>query len=125
MSNSTLNIQEFLNRKQSICVVGLGYVGLPLATILSRKYSVTGFDINSARISELCNGTDSTREVDENTLKTCSVRFSSDPAVISACRVIIVTVPTPVNSIKFLICFRSSQQPDSRKEYVARLGCCL
>ncbi len=85
------------NGKEKIAVVGLGYVGLPLATLMARKYNVLGFDINSTRISELKKNVDRTREVDAETLKVSNIRFTNIAKEISNCRLIIVTVPTPID----------------------------
>lgn len=95
-----MKLEQFLSKEMSICVVGLGYVGLPLATILARKFRVIGFDINQNRVDELIAGTDVTREVDDTELKNSGVTFSTDPQCIADSRIIIVTVPTPVNSTK-------------------------
>jgi UDP-N-acetyl-D-glucosamine/UDP-N-acetyl-D-galactosamine dehydrogenase len=92
-----LKFSEFEDRSSRICIVGLGYVGLPLAVVLNRKYSVIGFDIKRNRVEELRRGFDRTHEIDESTLKNGSLEFSTDPGVISDCRLIIVTVPTPVD----------------------------
>jgi UDP-N-acetyl-D-galactosamine dehydrogenase len=92
--------------KIKIAVIGLGYVGLPLARLFATKYSVVGFDINQQRIQELNSGVDSTLEIDENTLN--SVLVSSMSEIngllctsnlddISTCDYYIVTVPTPVD----------------------------
>lgn len=80
-----------------IAIIGLGYVGLPLAEVFDRKYNVIGFDINKKRIDELKNGFDKTKEVDGEVLKKSSIFFTDDPNYISEAKVIIVTVPTPVN----------------------------
>jgi UDP-N-acetyl-D-galactosamine dehydrogenase len=89
-----------------IAIIGLGYVGLPLARLFATKYSVVGFDINSNRISELNSGIDVTLEVDEKTLKEVLVANSSDAnglfctnnlQDIKDCNYYIVTVPTPVD----------------------------
>jgi len=85
------------NGKEKIAVVGLGYVGLPLATLMARKYNVLGFDINSTRISELKKNVDRTREVDAEILKVSNIRFTNIAKEISNCRLIIVTVPTPID----------------------------
>ncbi len=85
------------NGKEKIAIVGLGYVGLPLATLLARKYDVLGFDINPTRISELRKNIDRTREVDAETLKVSNIRFTNAAKEISKCRLIIVTVPTPID----------------------------
>ncbi len=80
-----------------IAIIGLGYVGLPLAEVFDRKYNVIGFDINKTRIDELKNGYDRTKEVDTDTLKKCKIDFTDNPEAISKAKVIIVTVPTPVD----------------------------
>ncbi|TAI48579.1 nucleotide sugar dehydrogenase [Flagellimonas allohymeniacidonis] len=95
--------------EQKIAIIGLGYVGLPLARLFATKYRVTGFDINSGRIREIMNGTDSTMEVSEESLK--SVLRAKDAGEnglyctdtseeMSDCNVFIVTVPTPIDDTK-------------------------
>lgn len=81
---------------KKICVVGLGYVGLPLAIALAKHYSVIGFDINADRISELQNAYDRTAEIDESTLKTTSLHVTTSPDEIRDHDIYIVTVPTPI-----------------------------
>jgi len=84
-----------------IAVIGLGYVGLPLAVESGRKYKTIGFDINTTRISELKAGTDRTQEVDkEDLLGAKHLTFSSEPSALSDCNFYIVTVPTPVDQHK-------------------------
>ncbi len=83
-----------------ICIVGLGYVGLPLAHAFSSKYKVVGFDINKARVDELLGGFDRTLELSEVQVKEClnnNMKFSTDISDISECNIYIVTVPTPIN----------------------------
>lgn len=89
-----------------IAVIGLGYVGLPLATLLATKYSVIGFDINENRVHELNNGLDSTLEVSNDLLKSVlSTRIKMDVGLycttksvdLQSCNYFIVTVPTPVD----------------------------
>lgn len=81
-----------------IAIIGLGYVGLPLAVEFGKSRKVIGFDINQARIAELKSGQDSTLEVSSAELKTASdLSFSSDAADLASCRIFIVTVPTPVD----------------------------
>lgn len=85
--------------QNKIGVVGLGYVGLPLALAFSKKFDVIGLDINESRILELNHGNDSTLEVDSSELKTNSrIVFSSNAQDLKDCNFIIVTVPTPVTS---------------------------
>jgi UDP-N-acetyl-D-galactosamine dehydrogenase len=80
-----------------ICVVGLGYVGLPLAVEFSKKYNVIGFEISQKKIEALKKGIDSTNEVGNEGVKSCKVEFTTDPKKIKECDFIIVAVPTPVD----------------------------
>lgn len=80
-----------------IVVVGLGYVGLPLAVALSRKFDVIGFDINPNRIGELRENFDRTREVGADDLATSKIKLTHSPAHCAGADVYIVTVPTPVD----------------------------
>ena len=80
-----------------IVVVGLGYVGLPLAVALARKFDVTGFDIDQGRVSELRDGRDRTREVEPEELARTSLKLTCEPADCAGAAVYIVTVPTPVD----------------------------
>ncbi len=84
-----------------IAVIGLGYVGLPLARLFSTKYNVVGYDINKKRLGELIIGMDSTNEVDNDLLKASienkSISFTSDIDDIFDCNVYIIAVPTPVD----------------------------
>ena len=83
--------------KTKVVVVGLGYVGLPLAIALARKYSVAGLDIDTKRIAELQAGYDRTREIDDLDLKTSSLTLTSLPEDCVGAEFYIVTVPTPVD----------------------------
>jgi len=84
-----------------IAVIGLGYVGLPLAVEFSRLYPVLGFDINESRISELCDHLDRTQEMDSSRLEAATaLRYSCDPDDLKECNVFIVTVPTPIDPYK-------------------------
>ncbi len=89
---------EIIESKIHICVVGLGYVGLPLAVEFSKKYKTVGYDLNSDRISDLNNNFDSTLEIDIDTLKNLkNITFTDKINVIKNCNIYIITVPTPVN----------------------------
>lgn len=81
-----------------IAVIGLGYVGLPLAVALSRSYAVVGYDISDHRIRELKEGHDRTNEIESDTLKKSNLHVSADPSVLLDCGIFIVTVPTPVDA---------------------------
>jgi UDP-N-acetyl-D-galactosamine dehydrogenase len=80
-----------------IIVIGLGYVGLPLAVALARKFDVTGFDIDAERIAELRDGRDRTREIDADELRDTSLKLTDRPEDCAAADVYVVTVPTPVD----------------------------
>ena len=85
----------------TIAVIGLGYVGLPLAVEFGKKYKTIGFDINQKRIGELRQGIDGTLEVEKEELLSCSqLTFSSNVEDLKAANVYIVTVPTPVDDHK-------------------------
>jgi UDP-N-acetyl-D-galactosamine dehydrogenase len=88
---------------EHIVVVGLGYVGLPLAVALARSFDVTGLDIDSRRVEELKSGHDRTHEVEPRVLSASPLKLTSDSAACAGADVYIVTVPTPVDE---------SNQPD-------------
>tara|TARA_R110001606_G_scaffold90953_3_gene203172 strand:- start:3537 stop:4844 length:1308 start_codon:yes stop_codon:yes gene_type:complete len=100
-------LEKFIKMdKLKIGIIGLGYVGLPLARLFATKYSVVGFDINKVRVSELMSGTDSTLEVEEGVLQSVLVSKTSTQIGlycstslddISDCNYYIITVPTPVD----------------------------
>ena len=91
-----------LNKKEiKIGVIGLGYVGLPLAVEFGKQYSTLGFDINAARLTELNAGTDSTLEISTEELAQATLlTYSSQLNDLKSCNVFIVTVPTPINEHK-------------------------
>jgi UDP-N-acetyl-D-galactosamine dehydrogenase len=101
-------MKQFDLKDAKIAIIGLGYVGLPLAIEFAKKYKVLGFDINTNRIDELLKGNDSTNEADIEELnkvltdnnKQTGLNFSSTPADLSSCNIFIVTVPTPVDHFK-------------------------
>lgn len=84
-----------------ICVIGLGYVGLPLAHAFSEKYKVVGFDVNRARVDELNSGFDRTQELTNEQVKESlknGMKFTLDIEEIKECNIYIVTVPTPIDN---------------------------
>ena len=83
--------------KPKIAVIGLGYVGLPLAIEFAKQYQTTGFDINFERISQLQNSLDLTLEVDSKELDSTALTFTNQAIEIRDCDVYIITVPTPVD----------------------------
>ena len=90
-------------KNPKIALIGLGYVGLPLAAAFASKYHVIGFDINTKRVDELNNGFDATNELSNEQLKAVvgtSLKLTTTVADIAQCNTFIVTVPTPVTSSK-------------------------
>lgn len=86
--------------KNKIAIIGLGYVGLPLAVEFAKHYPVVGFDINESRISELKKGNDFTKEVSDEAMKSAidgDLTVTSDEAIVADSNVFIITVPTPVD----------------------------
>ena len=99
-------VEDKLEKNIKIAVIGLGYVGLPLARLFATKYSVVGFDINEGRVATLKSGTDTTLEVDDTTLQRVLVNETNNEKGlycttslndIANCNYFIVTVPTPVD----------------------------
>lgn len=88
--------QGLISGKEKLALVGLGYVGMPIAVEFAKHIKVIGFDINEKRINEYKNGIDSTNEVKE-AIKTTTVDFTADPARLKEAKFIVVAVPTPVN----------------------------
>ena len=94
-------VPKFSLRNSKIAVIGLGYVGLPLAVEFGKKRVVIGFDINKNRISELTLGKDKTLEVEPEELAAAKyLSFTHNSKSIVDCKVFIITVPTPINSKK-------------------------
>ena len=86
-------------KNKKIAIVGLGYVGLPLAVEFGKKRSVVGYDLKRDRIAQLCNNLDKTRECTPDDLKAARhLSFSCDESDLSGCGVFIVTVPTPIDA---------------------------
>ncbi len=88
---------DFENFNKKIGVLGLGYVGLPLAIEFSKKYVTIGFDKDSSRIQELKSGYDNTNELKKSELKKSNITLSSNVNDLLECNIFIITVPTPVN----------------------------
>ena len=85
-------------KAQNIAIIGLGYVGLPLAVTFAKKYKVLGYDIDNTRIKELGNYNDKTLEITKNKIiKAKNLSFTNKISDISGCNIFIITVPTPIN----------------------------
>ena len=85
-----------ISGKEKLGLVGLGYVGMPIAVEFAKHIKVIGFDINEKRVNEYKNGIDATNEVGD-AIKDTTVDFTADPTKLKESRFIIVAVPTPVN----------------------------
>ncbi|MDR3074244.1 MAG: nucleotide sugar dehydrogenase [Deltaproteobacteria bacterium] len=95
-----MKFTDFTAQKRAIAVVGLGYVGLPLAVALARRFTVIGFDVSESRVALLGKGEDRTREVSRKDMEATRVSFTTNPARLAEAGVIIVAVPTPVDGHK-------------------------
>lgn len=87
-------------KKDKIAVVGLGYVGLPLAVQLSKHFDVSGYDLKAERIAQLQSGKDKTLEITGEELSHANISYTGDAKDLSSCRMIIVAVPTPIDEYR-------------------------
>ncbi|MCR5627043.1 MAG: nucleotide sugar dehydrogenase [Lachnospiraceae bacterium] len=88
--------EDLKTGKEKLSLVGLGYVGMPIAVAFSKHVGVIGFDINEAKIEQYKNGFDPTNEIGNEEIKSCSVDFTADPSRLQEAKFHIVAVPTPV-----------------------------
>lgn len=93
-----ITFEKLQSKEEKVCVVGLGYVGLPLAVLLSNQFDVIGFDIHREKIEELKSGYDRMHEVSSEELAGSSLDYTCDASRISEAKYIIVAVPTPVDA---------------------------
>lgn len=89
--------EKLAAKEEKLALVGLGYVGMPIAVAFSKKINVIGFDLNAAKIDLYKNGIDPTNEVGNEAIKACAVDFTADEARLRDAKFLIVAVPTPVN----------------------------
>lgn len=89
--------EELVDKKEKLSVVGLGYVGLPIAAAFAEKIQVIGFDLNTKKITLYKDGVDPTREVGDEAIQKTSVDFTDDPTRLREAKFHVVAVPTPVN----------------------------
>lgn len=92
--------QSLLNKKSTIAVVGLGYVGLPLAILFAEKFNVIGFDYNFDKINLYQRGVDPTGEVGHRVIETTKLKFTCNEEALDDCNFFVVAVPTPINEDK-------------------------
>lgn len=95
MYNTLYN--RLISGEEQLSLIGLGYVGMPIAVAFSKKVKVIGFDLNSQKVQLYQNGIDPTKEVGDDVIKNCSVEFTADETRLQAAKFHIVAVPTPVN----------------------------
>ncbi len=103
-------LKDIQTGRKKIAVIGLGYVGLPLACAFGKKMPIIGFDINSQKIDRLTSGVDDTGEVSAEELAKAQIEYISDPGLLKDASFYIVAVPTPIDK---------SKQPDLRPLYAA------
>ena len=89
--------QDLIEKKAKLAVIGLGYVGLPIALEFARKLSVIGFDINSQRIELMKQGIDPSNELEKEAFEGCDITFTNSLDVLKEARFFVVAVPTPVD----------------------------
>lgn len=89
--------EELINKKTKLSLVGLGYVGMPIAVAFAKKIEVVGFDVNQEKVKLYKQGIDVTKEVGNEALKNTTVEFTSDETKLQEARFHVVAVPTPVN----------------------------
>ena len=88
--------EKLISKEEKLAIVGLGYVGMPIAVEFSKHIRVIGFDVNKKKIEDYKSGIDPTQEVGDKTIKTCSVDWTSDEERLQEAKFIIIAVPTPV-----------------------------
>lgn len=92
--------EKIIKREEKISVVGLGYVGMPIAVSFAKKIDVIGFDINKEKVKQYINGIDATKEVGDDEIRKSTVDFTYDENKLRECKFHIVAVPTPINNDK-------------------------
>jgi UDP-N-acetyl-D-galactosamine dehydrogenase len=88
--------EDLVSKKESLALIGLGYVGMPIAVAFSKKLNVIGYDLNAEKIALYKSGVDPTNEVGDDAIKACSVEFTSDPSDLRRAKFFVVAVPTPI-----------------------------
>ena len=95
-----MNFQDYVSKKSQLSVIGLGYVGLPIALELAKKFKVIGFDINPKRVELMRNKIDPSNELDSSAFDGADIYFTANPEELKAASFYIVAVPTPVDDHK-------------------------
>ncbi|MGB0511009.1 MAG: nucleotide sugar dehydrogenase, partial [Flavobacteriales bacterium] len=97
MSTKDLH-QRLLDKDATLAVIGLGYVGLPIALAFARHIRVIGFDIHAGRVEQMKQGIDPSEELEKEAFDGCDITFTADPADLKAAQFFVVAVPTPINA---------------------------
>lgn len=92
--------RELTEKKNTLAVIGLGYVGLPIALAFARKLKVIGFDISESRVEMMRNGQDPSNELDAEEFEGCDIHFTADPEELRDAQFYVVAVPTPVDEFR-------------------------
>lgn len=92
--------QDLTSKNKKLCVIGLGYVGLPIALEFAKKFSVIGFDINPKRVELMKQGIDPSKELESSAFEGCEIEFTADIEAIREATFYVVAVPTPINEHK-------------------------
>ena len=90
--------EKIVGGEEKLSLVGLGYVGMPIAVAFARKIKVVGFDLNAEKIELYRSGVDPTNEVGDDVIRNTTVAFTADPSKLKEAKFHIVAVPTPVNA---------------------------
>ena len=94
-------IEKYTSKENKIAIIGLGYVGLPIALEFAKKYKVIGYDISAGRIELMQKGIDPSNELDSSSFENCDITFTYSPEDLKDCTFFIVAVPTPINENKY------------------------
>ena len=89
--------QDLVEKKKTLAVIGLGYVGLPIALAFAKKIKVIGFDINAKRVDMMRNCIDPSQELEKEAFDGCDIEFTNELEVLKQANFFIVAVPTPVD----------------------------
>ena len=95
-----VTFNDLASRREKVAVVGLGYVGLPLAVKLAKHFDIVGYDLKTERINELSAGQDRTLEVASDELSAARINFTDDSSLLSQCKLLIIAVPTPIDAYR-------------------------
>ena len=90
--------QRLINQDATLAVIGLGYVGLPIALAFAKHVHVIGFDIHAGRVEMMKEGVDPSNELDADAFENCNINFTANPEDLKAAQFFVVAVPTPINA---------------------------